>query len=455
MATRVTNADPAVAPAIAGTLANQATTFEAALAPFANVVVSDANPQATDTLTITLSGAGGNAVGRRSERLGFELYTERNGSGDNRRTQLSPSSRQLPGNRTRARRLSSRCRRHEQRLSGRGSRCDDQRDRQRPGGLRRAISATGPIWTRWRTASTSWTRRTTWPAGLDALNAGPASRFDRAQRRRNTDVEADDRGGAERRDGARQDHGRVYARDLGQRDGHRRAVGPGERLKEIGISRRSTRPTRNADAGRGRYPLGAGLAVNGASTVDLSGGVLKSTDRIVRRRRLTTLAAARRGAVQPRAAGDAEQHRDRDGAGRPSGLREHRCDEPGHRPARRDSLVVNVASDPSVNPANPKAATISIVGAANSDTINLGSGTDMRHRRRSERDDQSRHGQSDDQRHGGDDRRDDRKRDRNQHARRQRRRNGHDGVEHRRHRQRAAGLVDDGLPRHRECDLRA
>ena len=54
---------PAVAPAIAGTLANQATTFETALAPFAHVVVSDANANATDTLTITLSGGGGSLSG--------------------------------------------------------------------------------------------------------------------------------------------------------------------------------------------------------------------------------------------------------------------------------------------------------------------------------------------------------------------------------------------------------
>ena len=47
-------------PTISGTLAGQTTTFEAPLKPFGGVTVSeDFNADATDTLTITLSGAGG------------------------------------------------------------------------------------------------------------------------------------------------------------------------------------------------------------------------------------------------------------------------------------------------------------------------------------------------------------------------------------------------------------
>ena len=44
---------------IAGTVANQPTTAEAAIDPFSGVAITDPNTGATDTLTITVSGAGG------------------------------------------------------------------------------------------------------------------------------------------------------------------------------------------------------------------------------------------------------------------------------------------------------------------------------------------------------------------------------------------------------------
>ncbi|WP_409999057.1 beta strand repeat-containing protein, partial [Bradyrhizobium sp. SZCCHNRI2007] len=52
-----------VAPTITGTTAGQTTTSEAAVHPFSGVTIGDANVGATDTLTITLSGAGGTLSG--------------------------------------------------------------------------------------------------------------------------------------------------------------------------------------------------------------------------------------------------------------------------------------------------------------------------------------------------------------------------------------------------------
>jgi hypothetical protein len=49
----------ASAPTITGTISGQTTTKEAPLDPFAKATIGDANPGATDRLTITLSGAGG------------------------------------------------------------------------------------------------------------------------------------------------------------------------------------------------------------------------------------------------------------------------------------------------------------------------------------------------------------------------------------------------------------
>jgi hypothetical protein len=57
--TTVTNQDPAVAPSIAGTQDGQTTSSEAPLDPFSGVTIADANANATDTLTIALSGGGG------------------------------------------------------------------------------------------------------------------------------------------------------------------------------------------------------------------------------------------------------------------------------------------------------------------------------------------------------------------------------------------------------------
>ena len=58
--TSVIDSDPAVAPTIAGTVLDQGTTSETPVKPFAHVTVGDANAGVpTDTLTITLGGAGG------------------------------------------------------------------------------------------------------------------------------------------------------------------------------------------------------------------------------------------------------------------------------------------------------------------------------------------------------------------------------------------------------------
>ena len=55
--------NPSVAPTITGTKANQATTSEAPVHPFANVTIADNNSGATDTLTINVGGAGGTLSG--------------------------------------------------------------------------------------------------------------------------------------------------------------------------------------------------------------------------------------------------------------------------------------------------------------------------------------------------------------------------------------------------------
>ena len=51
------------APTITGTLAGQTTTSEAAVKPFSGVTIADANSGASDTLTITVTGAGGTLSG--------------------------------------------------------------------------------------------------------------------------------------------------------------------------------------------------------------------------------------------------------------------------------------------------------------------------------------------------------------------------------------------------------
>ena len=62
-ATSITDIDPAVAPTISGTASGQTTTSEAPVHPFANVTVADPNASATETLTITVGGAGGTLTG--------------------------------------------------------------------------------------------------------------------------------------------------------------------------------------------------------------------------------------------------------------------------------------------------------------------------------------------------------------------------------------------------------
>ncbi len=57
--TTVVDTAAAVAPSIVGARANQATTAERAVSPFSGVKLADANAGATDTLTITVSGAAG------------------------------------------------------------------------------------------------------------------------------------------------------------------------------------------------------------------------------------------------------------------------------------------------------------------------------------------------------------------------------------------------------------
>ena len=63
--TSVVDTDPAVAvaPTITGTVAGRATTSEAAVKPFSGVTIADANSGASDTLTITVTGAGGTLSG--------------------------------------------------------------------------------------------------------------------------------------------------------------------------------------------------------------------------------------------------------------------------------------------------------------------------------------------------------------------------------------------------------
>ena len=63
--TGVVDTDPAVAvaPTTTGTVAGRATTSEAAVKPFSGVTIADANSGASDTLTITVTGAGGTLSG--------------------------------------------------------------------------------------------------------------------------------------------------------------------------------------------------------------------------------------------------------------------------------------------------------------------------------------------------------------------------------------------------------
>ena len=74
--TAVTNSltsviDTAVAPTITGTIANQTTTSESPIRPFAGVTVADQNNGATDALTITLTGTGGTLTNPSSTGVTF------------------------------------------------------------------------------------------------------------------------------------------------------------------------------------------------------------------------------------------------------------------------------------------------------------------------------------------------------------------------------------------------
>ena len=73
--TTVVDTDPALAPAITGTVAGQPTTSEAPVHPFSAVTIADPNTGATDTLTITLSGVGGTLSGSGLISDGGGVYT--------------------------------------------------------------------------------------------------------------------------------------------------------------------------------------------------------------------------------------------------------------------------------------------------------------------------------------------------------------------------------------------
>ena len=73
--TTVIDTDPAAAPTISGTVAAQPTTSEALVHPFSAVTITDPNSGATDTLTITLSGAGGTLSGTGLINDGDGVYT--------------------------------------------------------------------------------------------------------------------------------------------------------------------------------------------------------------------------------------------------------------------------------------------------------------------------------------------------------------------------------------------
>ena len=77
----------------------------------------------------------------------------------------------------------------------------------------------------------------------------------------------------------------------------------------------------------------------------------------------------------------ARQCSDDHGGGGSVSLQRRRADVLGAEPDRRAAgglnATVNVESDASLNANDPKPATITIVGAANDDTINLGSGNDV------------------------------------------------------------------------------
>ena len=62
-------------PMITGTVAGQTTSLEAPISPFSNVTIGDPKSGATDTLTITLAGAGGTLSGTGLTSIGSGVYT--------------------------------------------------------------------------------------------------------------------------------------------------------------------------------------------------------------------------------------------------------------------------------------------------------------------------------------------------------------------------------------------
>ena len=74
-ATSAIDRDPAVAPTMAGAVSSQTAMSKAGVQPFAKVTIADANAKATETLTITLGGAGGvlSGVGLSGGKVG--VYT--------------------------------------------------------------------------------------------------------------------------------------------------------------------------------------------------------------------------------------------------------------------------------------------------------------------------------------------------------------------------------------------
>ena len=126
---------------------------------------------------------------------------------------------------------------------------------------------------------------------------------------------------------------------------------------------------------------GHGLSVNGTVTIDVVGGALKATDKIDGGSGSNTLALEGPGTFNlalPTTLTDVQTITATEGQAAYSGG--------GQTFAAQNQIVVlraglnatvNVDGDTSLNANDPKPATITIVGAANSDVINLASGNDV------------------------------------------------------------------------------
>ena len=123
------------------------------------------------------------------------------------------------------------------------------------------------------------------------------------------------------------------------------------------------------------------LVVNGTVTFDVSGGSLKSTDRIVGGTGSTTLALQGAGTFNlaaPSALTNVQTVTAQEGqAAYATGGQTFPAQNQVVDLRAGTSLAIDVSGDPTLNLANPKPATITIVGAANSDTINLAKGNDV------------------------------------------------------------------------------